>query len=128
ILAVNLAHGSGYTAVCATVASEPQRIEKTNTEAVIGQIAIYDSDWKLVWGPHKVPELAWLPRVEAVTRSDGTQGFVFFGIFDHEPSETAPGLHAALLSLYASLVWVDDLDAPAPYLISDEILGTDEIW
>src|SRR5690606_38756524 len=80
-----LAHAGGYTAIAISVLGD---VTTFATGATPGdsiqldyqtEVAIYDADWRIAWGPYRLPELKWLPRVEAITVDDVTR-FVFFAL------------------------------------------------
>lgn len=118
-----MAHRDGYTAVIVSVLGEvatyphAQGIEHDYA----CEVAIYDRDWRVVWGPHRITALKWLPRVEAITVGGQTR-FVFFALGSqagHEPYQDNPSVHltgtmADSVDLYAAQGWVGGA-APTAY-------------
>lgn len=77
---VQLARSGEYTAVIVSVLGDSTVRPGVASVSQLDyhcELAIYDATWRPVWGPHKVPQLKWLPRVEA---TDPIGGFAFFAL------------------------------------------------
>lgn len=110
-----VAHYNGYTAVIVSVLGDV-----TTYASGAGylqhdyacEVMIYDAQWRIAWGPHRLAALKWLPRVEAI--SNGRFVFFALGSTDGDSGEVPPWKRGALadaIQLYTAQGYVG---GPAP--------------
>lgn len=80
-----VAHTQGYTATIVSVLGDVTAFPAGSPADYMEhdyacEATIWDADWRPVWGPYRIPELKWLPRVEPILIDENTVGFAFFAI------------------------------------------------